>query len=77
MRLSRALVTNGEWLAFMRDGGYANAALWLSDGFAVAQNEDWQAPGHWQQHDGEWHQLTLGGLRPIDPSAPPEEALPP
>jgi len=71
VRLARTLVTNGEWLAFMQDGGYANAALWLSDGFAAVQNEAWQAPGHWQQqHDGEWRQLTLAGLKPIDPSAP-------
>lgn len=70
VRVARTLVTNGEWLAFMRDGGYANAALWLSDGFAAVQNEGWEAPGHWQQHDGEWRQLTLGGLRPIDPAAP-------
>jgi ergothioneine biosynthesis protein EgtB len=44
--------------------------LWLSDGWAAVQTEGWQAPGHWQKHDGEWKQLTLGGLRPIDPAAP-------
>ncbi|HMK78736.1 MAG TPA: ergothioneine biosynthesis protein EgtB [Xanthobacteraceae bacterium] len=70
VRVARTLVTNGEWLAFMQDGGYANAALWLSDGFAAVQNEGWAAPGHWQQHDGEWHQLTLAGLKPVDPLAP-------
>ena len=70
VRIARALVTNGEWLAFMNDGGYANPMLWLSDGWAAVQNEGWQAPGHWQEHDGEWKQLTLGGLRPIDPAAP-------
>src|SRR4029077_1503768 len=47
--IARALVTNGEWLAFMNDGGYANPMLWLSDGWAAVQNESWQAPGHW--HD--------------------------
>ncbi len=70
VHLARTLVTNGEWLAFMQDGSYANAALWLSDGFAAVQNEGWEAPGHWQQRDGEWHQLTLGGLRPVDALAP-------
>ena len=53
-----------------KDGGYANPTLWLSDGWATVQSEDWQAPGHWQEHDGEWQQLTLGGLRPVDPAAP-------
>jgi ergothioneine biosynthesis protein EgtB len=44
--------------------------LWLSDGWAAVQNEGWQAPGHWQECEGGWHQFTLGGLRPVDPAAP-------
>jgi ergothioneine biosynthesis protein EgtB len=70
VRIARALVTSAEWLAFMKDGGYADPALWLSDGWAAVQNEGWRAPGHWQECDGEWHQFTLGGLRPVDPAAP-------
>jgi len=70
VRIARALVTNGEWLAFMNDGGYANPTHWLSDGWATVQNEGWQAPGHWQDCDGAWKQFTLAGLRPIDPAAP-------
>ena len=70
VRIARSLVTNGEWLAFIKDGGYANPMLWLSDGWAAVQSEGWQAPGHWQDHDGEWRQLTLAGLRPVDPAAP-------
>ena len=70
VRIARALVTNGEWLDFIQDGGYANPALWLSDGWAAVQSDGWQAPGHWQDHDGGWRQLTLAGLTPIDPAAP-------
>jgi len=70
VKLARSLVTNGEWLAFMRGGGYEDPALWLSDGWAAVQNDGWQAPGHWQERDGGWHQLTLGGLREVDPAAP-------
>jgi ergothioneine biosynthesis protein EgtB len=70
VRIARALVTNAEWLAFMKDGGYANSALWLSDGWTAVQNEGWQTPGHWQDHDGEWQQFTLGGLRPVELAAP-------
>ena len=69
-RIARGLVTNAEWLAFMQDGGYADPALWLSDGWAAVQNEGWAAPGHWQENDGAWSLLTLGGLKPVDPSAP-------
>jgi ergothioneine biosynthesis protein EgtB len=70
VRIARSLVTNAEWLAFMKDGGYANPALWLSDGWAAVQNEGWAAPGHWQETDGTWSLLTLGGLKPVDPAAP-------
>jgi ergothioneine biosynthesis protein EgtB len=70
VRLAQKLVTNGEWLAFMRDRGYATPALWLSDGWATVEQEGWQAPGYWREIDGEWFTLTLGGLRPLDPNAP-------
>jgi ergothioneine biosynthesis protein EgtB len=70
VRIARSLVTNAEWLAFMRDGGYATPALWLSDGWATVQDEDWTAPGYWQEVDGRWFSFTLAGLRPVDPAAP-------
>jgi ergothioneine biosynthesis protein EgtB len=70
VRLARNLVTNAEWLAFMQDGGYSTAMLWLMDGFAVASNEQWQAPLYWQKVDDAWQVMTLAGLKPVDPAAP-------
>jgi ergothioneine biosynthesis protein EgtB len=70
VRIARALVTNAEWLAFMADGGYETPALWLSDGWTTVQTEGWTAPGHWREVDGAWFVMTLGGLQPVDPSAP-------
>ncbi|MGO8911454.1 MAG: ergothioneine biosynthesis protein EgtB [Bradyrhizobium sp.] len=70
VRLARNLVSNADWLAFMADGGYTTPTLWLMDGFATVNNEQWQAPGHWRQIDGEWHVMTLAGVRPVDPSSP-------
>jgi ergothioneine biosynthesis protein EgtB len=69
-RLADRLVSNGEWLEFMRANGYANASLWLADGWAAVNREGWQAPNYWEKRDGEWHQMSLGGLLPIDPAAP-------
>ncbi|OYU88390.1 MAG: sulfatase maturase [Bradyrhizobiaceae bacterium PARB1] len=70
VKLARNLVTNREWRAFMDDGGYDKATLWLMDGFAAAAREGWQAPAHWRKIDGEWQIMTLGGLQQIDPDAP-------
>ncbi|WP_183230034.1 ergothioneine biosynthesis protein EgtB [Bradyrhizobium sp. SBR1B] len=70
VRVARNLVTNAEWLAFMRDGGYRRATLWLMDGFAATSKEDWQAPGYWREIDGQWNVMTLAGVKPVDPTAP-------
>ena len=70
VRVRASLVTNGEWLEFMADGGYATPTLWLSDGWTTAQAQDWQAPGYWRKIDNAWYAMTLGGVRPIDPSSP-------
>jgi ergothioneine biosynthesis protein EgtB len=70
VHIARNLVTNAEWLAFMADGGYATPSLWLSDGWAVVENENWSAPGYWRKRDGQWFTLTLAGLKAVDPATP-------
>jgi len=69
-KLAHRPVTNGEWLEFMADGGYETATLWLSDGWATVNAEGWRAPCYWEQRDGVWHQMGLGGLVPVDPARP-------
>lgn len=69
-RLADRLVTNGEWLEFMADGGYRRADLWLSDGWARVNGEQWEAPFYWQQVDGVWFEHTLHGTFPVDPGLP-------
>ena len=70
VRVARDLVTNGEWLEFMADGGYTTPSLWLSDGWAAVEAQGWNAPGYWVDKDGAWFSLTLGGLRAVDPALP-------
>jgi ergothioneine biosynthesis protein EgtB len=70
VRLSPTLVTNGDWLEFMADGGYTTPTLWLSEGFATAEAQGWSAPGYWRMTDGAWFATTLGGLRAVDPALP-------
>nr|WP_246280020.1 ergothioneine biosynthesis protein EgtB [Nocardioides daedukensis] len=69
-RLADRLVTNGEWLEFIADGGYQRPALWLSDGWGKVQAEEWTAPAYWSQVDGQWFEHTLHGTWPVDPSLP-------
>jgi dimethylhistidine N-methyltransferase len=69
-RLADRLVTNGEWQAFMADGGYERPELWLSEGWAQVQAQGWRAPQYWEEGGEGWLAMTLLGLRPIDPHAP-------
>jgi ergothioneine biosynthesis protein EgtB len=70
VRIGRTLVSNGDWLEFMAEGGYATPSLWLSDGWNEVQAQGWDAPGYWRRVDSAWFSMTLGGLRPVDPSGP-------
>ena len=68
--VARGLVTNAQWLEFIADGGYARPELWLSDGWATAQQEGWVAPGYWRSRDTQWSTMSLAGLVPVDPALP-------
>ncbi len=66
--LADRLVTNAEYLEFVRDGGYRRADFWLSDGWSTVTSEQWTRPLYWSESlDAEF---TLAGLQPIDPAAP-------
>ena len=71
-RLASRAVTNGEWLAFIDAGGYADPELWLSDGWDAVQAHRWQAPLYWETaEDGRTRlQMTLAGLQPLELEAP-------
>lgn len=68
--LANRLVTNGEYLAFIDDGGYRRSELWLSDGWAAVESEQWRAPLYWERQDGGWWRFTLSGLHEVDVHAP-------
>ncbi|ARU54958.1 hypothetical protein OLMES_0871 [Oleiphilus messinensis] len=70
------LVTQGEYLEFIQDGGYQNPLLWLADGWAEVQQQKWCAPLYWVP-DAEttgagssFSVFTLHGLQDFDPNLP-------
>ncbi len=74
--LATHLVSNEEWAGFIEDGGYRTPSLWLADGWATVEAQGWDAPLYWERaqgatmHKGGTMQMSLLGLRPIDPAAP-------
>jgi ergothioneine biosynthesis protein EgtB len=69
-RLGSRAVTNGEYLQFIRDNGYATAALWLSDGWDAVRANQWAAPLYWEMRDGEWWHFTLSGMQRVNAAEP-------
>ena len=58
-------VSNAEFVAFMEDDGYHRPELWLSEGWATAKAESWEAPAYWQRDGEGWLVYTLHGLRSL------------
>jgi ergothioneine biosynthesis protein EgtB len=63
-------VSNGEWLRFIEEGGYANAALWLAEGWDWVRANGIVAPLYWEQGDGAWLRFGLDGLHPVELADP-------
>lgn len=63
-------VTNGEWLRFMEEGGYAAPSLWLSDGWDWVKANGIEAPLYWRRSEGAWLRFGLDGLHPVELAEP-------
>jgi ergothioneine biosynthesis protein EgtB len=69
-RLADRLVSNGDFLDFVEDGGYTTPEHWLADGWNEVQQQQWSQPLYWGRVDGQWLEYTLHGLQQLDESAP-------
>ncbi|WP_421807518.1 ergothioneine biosynthesis protein EgtB [Flagellimonas sp.] len=69
-QISNKLVTNGEFLEFMEDGGYTNFNLWHDEGWHFIQNNGIAQPLYWHYHDGAWQQYHFHGLEKLNPDVP-------
>jgi ergothioneine biosynthesis protein EgtB len=68
--LASRLVTCGEYMRFIADGGYSKPEFWLSAGWATVQGEQERAPLYWIEQGGKWWVHTLSGLRPVAEDEP-------
>lgn len=69
-RIATRPVTNRDWIDFIDAGGYGTPTLWLSDGWARAQADGWDAPLYWWRQNEEWWTFTLRGAQPVNLDAP-------
>ncbi len=65
-----SLVTNAEFIEFVKDDGYRNPLLWHSEGWDWVNRENIGTPLYWHNLDGEWHHFTLGGLQKLPMGSP-------
>jgi len=69
-RIASRLTTNGEYLAFIEDGGDRRPELWLAAGWVLVREEQRSAPMYWSHGPDGWAEFTLAGEGPLDPEAP-------
>ncbi|WP_290622439.1 ergothioneine biosynthesis protein EgtB [Kangiella sp.] len=68
--VANRLTTNGEYHAFIEEGGYQDPQYWLSDGWDAVREHQWQAPLYWFKENGDWFVYTLNGVKPLNLNEP-------
>ena len=64
------LVSNREYLEFIKDGGYSNFNWWHADGWAWVKGNGIKSPMYWHLLEDTWQHFTLEGLKDVDPNEP-------
>ncbi|MFT5050672.1 MAG: ergothioneine biosynthesis protein EgtB [Chlamydiales bacterium] len=68
--LGTRLVTCGEYIEFIEDGGYERPELWLAEGIGLARSQGWRAPLYWKRDGGRWMEFSLHGMNRVRDSEP-------
>ena len=66
-KISTNLITNGDWLEFIKNCGYKNPKFWLSDGWDFISRNDIKRPMYWLDNKYEY---TLNGIEKININKP-------
>jgi iron(II)-dependent oxidoreductase len=64
-RIDRALVTNGDYAAFVDGGGYDDRAAWSEEGWGWRKAERVEAPLYWQLDDGRRSHRRFDVVEPL------------
>lgn len=68
--ISNRLVSNAEYLEFIKDGAYDNPYFWLDDAWYFIQNNQINSPLYWHEIKGEFYQYTFDGLQKLAENQP-------
>jgi ergothioneine biosynthesis protein EgtB len=63
--IDRAPVSNGDYLEFIKAGGYQDFRWWHSAGWEHVNSESWLAPMYWENLNGEWMIRDFAGLHRV------------
>lgn len=68
--IAKTLVSQGEFLAFVEDGGYTRPELWSTGGAYWRRKFPRTHPAYWEKRDGVWTVRRFDRAAPLDPAAP-------
>jgi ergothioneine biosynthesis protein EgtB len=69
-QIASSLVTNRDFLEFLKVGGYHDPLYWLSDGWDWISQNHITHPLYWHSTEGDWKEFTLQGLKELDLQRP-------
>jgi ergothioneine biosynthesis protein EgtB len=65
--MARAAVTEGDFAAFVDDGGYGRSELWTEDGWQWRSRVQTTAPVYWAREGQNWFTRRYDRMTPLDP----------
>jgi len=68
--ISNSLVTNEDYLEFIKDGAYQDFRHWHAEAWDWVKTNKIEAPLYWYKVDGVWMRYDLSGLKPIKLNEP-------
>lgn len=63
--ISSALVTNADYLEFIKENAYQEFRHWYAEAWDWVKTKDIKAPLYWYKVDGIWMRYDLSSLKPI------------